>query len=654
MLISVSKAHQLAPTVALATALLAVGSLYALALPGYWLFDDWPNLVGLDHVDDYHSALRYILSGEAGPLGRPVSLLTFALQADAWAENPETMLRVNFAIHLLAMVAVFFLASGLTKLRPTLSVERAFWIGALTAAIWGIAPFLATTHLMVIQRMTSLSGLFVFAGLALFVWAHVLNNRTGRFLSLIGGLGVATALAALSKENGALLPLLALLILLAWIPRERWLRGLWERSVIVCLAVIPSLFILGYLGLDLFDTLRAGDYGNRREFTVAERLMSQPVILLDYLRQLLIPRAIAATPFMDHIPASRGLLDPPITLVAMAFWLALAGAAIWLRQIAPWFLFGLTFFLLAHVLESTFIGLELYFAHRNYVPAFGLFFALVYLVFTLPAQYLRAGLIALIAYALLSAIVLFQVTANWNDKRVNAEMWIDYNPHSVRGTQLLVQQLNASGEHMAARELLERIAKKRPEIALLQIQRTNNCIGAVEEFPNILNEVLTKLASTPRYRPIGPIELHRLSQSKEPSPLCPPRDHAVLIKLSNALLDNPAFSDRDFSKSQLLIARAFAQVHLGEKAKAVEDFHESVRLHPDLEIAFRSLSLQANLGDYEGAFAFLEELEANVPNDPLRHVAWRSRISEFRGILETSREIDRQSDAPGVFAPIPE
>ncbi|WP_139349893.1 tetratricopeptide repeat protein [Thioalkalivibrio denitrificans] len=617
-----------------------ITTLYALALPGYWLFDDWPNLVGLNQVDGVLSSLRFITSGEAGPLGRPLALATFALQAEAWDDHPEAMLRVNFAIHFLAVVAVFFLAAGLSRIRLPDDARKAWWIGAAVALVWGFAPFLATTHLMIIQRMTSLSGLFLFAGLAMFVWAHMIRGQRLRHLTLVAGLGLGTLLATLSKESGALLPLLALVVLLLWIPREMWLKEPMGRWLIALLVLLPSVLLGLYLANGFVETLYRGDYGARREFTPWERLLTQPVIVMDYLKNLLFPRAIAATPFMDQIPHSEGWLKPPATLLAWMFWGALAALAIALRKPALWLLFGLSFFLVGHVLESTHIGLELYFAHRNYVPAFGVFFGLVFFAMTVSPPHFRLASTVVFAYILLTGLVLFQVTSYWNDEPRTAELWVDYNPHTVRGAQLLAWQYQSMGRFVAARQTLERAADAQPRIALLQIQRTDNCVDNIERFPDLLEEVLANLENLALYNPIAAIELRRFSEREDPSPLCPPRDHETLIRMAGALLDNPVYARQDFARSQLHLATAFSLVHLNEDLRAVAYFQKSLRLHPDLEVAFRALSLQANLGDYDGAFAFLNELNEHVPNDPLRHMLWQTRLDDFREILQKSREID--------------
>ena len=619
-----------------------IGFLYSLALPGYLLFDDTPNLRGLEQVQDWRSLLGFIVSGVAGPLGRPVSLATFGLQAAAWPDNPTALLRVNFAIHLLATVAVFALAVGLSRLRSVAS-STSLWIGLGVAALWGLSPFLATTHLMIIQRMSSLAGLFAFVGLAAFVWAHVLDHRrtVWRWVLLASGLGMATALAAYSKENGALLPLFALVILWLWIPPERQLRGGVDRGLIIVLAVIPSVLLLAYLAQRLPGVLEHG-YSALRYFTPSERLMSQPAVLLDYLRNLLLPRASVVTPFMDGLPAPSGWLNPPITLIAALFWPALLTVAILLRRRAPYILFGLVFFLVGHLIESTFLGLELYFAHRNYIPAFGLYFGLVFAITRIPKHYLRAAVTGLIIYALLFATVLFSVTSTWKHTHVNAQMWFNQNPYSQRAAQFLSTEYNIQGDFLTGRRVLDRAVDYNPNAPLLHIQRTGNCIGREDEFSQLLEEVAQILRTTPIYLPQAAQELSNFAQ-KEPEHMCPQRNHAALGVMAQALLDNPLYVRAAGPRSLLYATLAFAYAEMDDIEQALDYFKLAFRTRPNLDLAFYAVALMANTGQQPRAYAFLQEASDSAPEQHDLRVTWFTQLDVLYAIIEQSERIDSET-----------
>ena len=87
-----------------ALALLLAWVCYRPALTGAYQLDDFSNLGGLSQVSDWDSGLDFTLSGRAGPLGRPIALATFAVQAESWTQGAAAFLRVNFLIHLLKLL----------------------------------------------------------------------------------------------------------------------------------------------------------------------------------------------------------------------------------------------------------------------------------------------------------------------------------------------------------------------------------------------------------------------------------------------------------------------------------------------------------------------------------------------------------------------
>ncbi len=132
---------------------------YRPALSGAFLLDDIPNLGGLAQIDDVRTASDFVLSGASGPTGRPLALLTFVLQANQFERGPRAFLKVNVFIHLLNAV---LLAWCLYQLASLMAVERdrAILVATSAAGLWLVLPLLATSSLLVVQRMTTLSALF--------------------------------------------------------------------------------------------------------------------------------------------------------------------------------------------------------------------------------------------------------------------------------------------------------------------------------------------------------------------------------------------------------------------------------------------------------------------------------------------------------------
>ena len=125
----------------------------------------------------------------------------------------------------------------------------------------------------------------------------------------------------------------------------------------------------------LGDWLWAG-YG-LRNFSLAERLLTEGRVLWFYLGLILFPRLEAFGLFHDDFTLSTGIFSPWTTLPALAGLLGLAWLAWWLRERMPLVSFGIAWFLIGHGMESTFLPLEIAHEHRNYLPLFGILLAVV-------------------------------------------------------------------------------------------------------------------------------------------------------------------------------------------------------------------------------------------------------------------------------------
>ncbi len=138
-------------------------------LAGPFLLDDFGSIADLGDrggVRDWSTFKAFVFGGHAGPLGRPVALLSFLIDGNNWPTDPWPFKRTNLLIHLLNGGLIGLLA---TKILRLLEFDRqdARWIALVSAACWLLHPFLVSTTLYAVQRMAQLSTLFVFAGLNL-------------------------------------------------------------------------------------------------------------------------------------------------------------------------------------------------------------------------------------------------------------------------------------------------------------------------------------------------------------------------------------------------------------------------------------------------------------------------------------------------------
>lgn len=170
----------------------------------------------------------------------------------------------------------------------------------------------------------------------------------------------------LSKENGALILLLIVVFefsIFRFEPRNAELIA-WFRA-----GVIAPLVVFGiYLVLTFADSLAGYEF---RHFSLFERMSSESRILMIYLGEIFLPTNAGVSLFHDDFQISTSFLNPLSTLFSVLFLFGLAGVAWYWRKSQPVLFLGIAWFFVMHILESTYLPLELYFDHRNYMAMIG-------------------------------------------------------------------------------------------------------------------------------------------------------------------------------------------------------------------------------------------------------------------------------------------
>ncbi len=137
--------------------------------------------------------------------------------------------------------------------------------------------------------------------------------------------------------------------------------------------ILPLILfiIVGALYTGGFTSNVFGAYAGR-DFTMYERLLTEPRIIIFYLSLLFYPINSRLTLLYD-MNISHSLWQPWTTLPSIFLILLLIAAAIYIFRKRPLLSFCILFFFLNHLIEGTVIPLELIFEHRNYIPAMLIF-----------------------------------------------------------------------------------------------------------------------------------------------------------------------------------------------------------------------------------------------------------------------------------------
>lgn len=368
-------------------ALVTAFYIYRPGLYGSFIFDDGPNILQNHSLAISELSLESLrqagFSSASGPLGRPISMASFAIDFYFHGVDPFYFKLTNLVIHLVNGIGIFALTLLLLRFyrrhfQPLLDPAHITWIGLAVATVWLVHPFNLTSVLYVVQRMTSLAAFFCIMGLTLFTWGRIrLYEGKSGLLAILASLIVFTPLAMLSKETGALLPLFMLVAEFTFFNFQCADKAMQRRiKVVFALAAgLPAAVAVIYATLNP-QWLMTG-YINR-DFSLSERLMTEARVVFFYLQQIVLPSNSAMGIFHDDIPISRSLLQPFSTAPAVVGIVVLPLMAIVLRKQAPMLAFGVLFFLAGHILESTVFSLEIAHEHRNYLPMYGIVLVIFY------------------------------------------------------------------------------------------------------------------------------------------------------------------------------------------------------------------------------------------------------------------------------------
>lgn len=351
---------------------------------------------------------------------RPVSIVSFICNWLLTGGDVYYLKFTNLVIHLFCGLIIYRLSWLLLNQETIRNETRARYIAVWISGLWLLSPFLLSTVLYVIQRMTQLSTLFTLCGLLSYVSGRRnLEKQTSPSISLIAiSLVICWPLAALSKQNGVLLPLYLLIIEFFFFHRDSVQTRIKKLRMLLATAVIvPALIITGILAFAP-DILLSGYTG--RNFTLYERLVTEPRILFDYIGNLLlIPGASPMSLFHDDYIISTGLLTPVTTLPCLVLSLAIISISfLSIGKKTGVIFFGLIFFYAAHLVESTFIPLELYFEHRSYLPSFGIYFSVVTVIALIipKIKFQPIAMAVLFIAPVTFSILTHQRSANWRSR----------------------------------------------------------------------------------------------------------------------------------------------------------------------------------------------------------------------------------------------
>ncbi len=597
----------------MAALLVALLIIYWPGFSGDWYLDDFGNIhenpnVHLTSLNPGEIAKSfYGMDRTHSRFNRPLSYLSLALNYYCGGTHPFGYHAVNFLVHYTTAVFLFLLTLNILKL-PVFNGKydkAAYAIALLSSFLWATHPIQVNAVTYIVQRMASLAGMFTVLSLYCYVKARTTRQPVDRGPFPYGWYAaclIAGAGAIASKQNAAMLPFSILLLEILLIRTDPHSRQTHQvLKILIPPAVIFLLLVVFLGGLTAFQS----GYDSR-PFTMAERLLTQPRVILFYIGQLLYPSG-ATFALLHDIRVSTSAFSPWTTLPAILLIVVIIGTGLRLHRKWPLFAFCTLFFFLNHAIEGSFIPLELIFEHRNYLPS--LFF------FLLPA----IGFLKIIDYfsyslflrnlAAFGAIVwiIGQVHTTYRQNLLYTHpvaFWmnnVSLYPNLHRPRHNLARTLFIYGQEDEAEKQMYQSLDGKSSARIHQKYMTNYNLAVYYLYQQQYRQALEQFASILEANPHDARTLQKVAELH----LETDHEEKALLIINKALDHHPL-------SSSLHIVRGFVMLSLGNIDAAFKEAARAENLkHNKLAVAYLRGEGHRLQGDLDNAVEYFEKIRSS-------------------------------------------
>lgn len=474
--------------VILISALLLTGLVMLPGLSGPWLVDDDYNIGPFNDVDNGSQTYTTIIFGNSsGPLGRPVAMASFAANHALGLFSTPALKATNVIIHLCNGLLLYLLLSCLFRRRNPAGALPSDIYAALLAAWWLLLPMHISTVLYIVQRMTEVATFFSLAACLSYAWGRQgqENGKQQGIVAVAASLLLFFPLAIFAKESAFCTLAWLLLIELFFFRGMSGVRFGQTGKSLSLRKILSVLLLLSIVaGVAAVLLLHLEETYVWRDFSLGERLLTQPRALASYVGGILLPDTRSMGVFRDDFTISHGLLAPWTTALALLALTAAVALALRLADTRWWGVsFGLMFYLAGHLVESTIISLELYFEHRNYLPSIGLLIATSSAVLLAWSWRHSLLVLAFSLYLALLTVATWQRSQIWGDKELLLETSARNHPHSARAWTDYAEVLLTQGKGVPALQAALQGAENNPDMSGIFYLQTLSIYCRSEQAP---------------------------------------------------------------------------------------------------------------------------------------------------------------------------
>lgn len=569
--------------------------IYSNTFNGEFQFDDSIHIVNENELNKLSEYTDFSLWTNVN--GRPLAYFSLALNKSINGIDVFGYHLFNLIVHLFTSIIVYYLTLLLVS-QPIIQNDRIKGKEHLISLFVGLLflchPIQTQAVSYIIQRMTSLAGLFYISSILFYFKARISQVESQKYKPYFFYLMMTiTAISSvLSKQIAVTLPLMYLLIEFFFIRNKSGKR--FNKLILFGLVtLIVSLLIViigGYLPRES-EEIGRGEY-----------FVTQLRVIVKYFQLLILP----ISQNVDYDFPLSVTLWRARELMSLFFILGLLISIFVSYKRHPLISFGLSFIFISLSVESSFIPIrDVIFEHRLYLPMFGFALVIISIIIELfrfvKYKYWKTFLMFVIIVASLAT---YQRNKVWATK---FSLWYDvvqkspekYRPHHNLGNAYLLLF--------------------KPELAMEQFKIAKNL------QPDVLNEY--------SYLNLGITYLDLLKPN-------------LAIEQFNIAIQNTPYD------GQVYYFRGLAYLMSGNSEDALQDLNQSILYDNNFADAYNSRG-KINLGikNFDAAFA---DFTKAIDLEPNLISAWfnRSNVSLFNNDIETSlSDLDQLILIDSTYAP---
>lgn len=611
--------------------LLILGS-YHTVTENSFQFDDLTNIVDVPalHIDTLDiESLKNAAENSLLKI-RIIPNISFAIDWWRGQGSPAAFLQTNLIIHCINSLLVLTLGIQVFRLRR---VAAPLFPAFAVAAVWALHPIQIQTVSYAVQRMTSMAALFMLLSVISYIKGRQTDSH--RQIWLMFSL-LAFFLGAITKEVAWITPLIVWLAEFTLLRQGKPLLQNRQDRIIFSLPFLAIALVIVDIGTGtgpLAQHILPGY--NHRDFSLGERLLTQPRVLALHLSQLLWP--LPGRFSIEHdVALSTSLINPPSTLLALTGLIVWCMSGLWALLQRDHRLIG--FLLLwpvaGLVIESSIVPLEMIFEHRMYLPSITLFMLVVMLLWQWISS-ARSRAVLLFLLCCLLSISTYMRLQDWRSEILLYESATRVAPANARawsnlGSYYAMQQRFGDAKAAFSRAIELSSSYRAPLYGLgkyyLQVQHD----------PQTAISLLTRALTIPADRD------HRFFR---PFDVFLERGNAyyLLDRFPEAIQDYTRALDYRPDNALALNNRGTAYLKDKDYQYAIADFSRATELHPQDDQGFRNLGLAwLAAGDLDRAlFSIRRAVQLNSNN--------KQNLLLLNTVLS---QLGRSSEAKSLLEPV--